>query len=68
MVPLEIGGGGEELTGREAQERVANPDPLPELQVRPGFKLYLAMDMAEETTGEAAPLTDFSRPFFLVTA
>ena len=68
MVPLEIGGGGGELTGREAQERVDNPYPLPELQVRPGFKLYLAMDMAEETTGEAAPLTDFGRPCFLGTA
>ena len=45
MVPLEIGGGGGEITGREAQERVANPDPLLEIQVRPGFKLYLAMDI-----------------------
>ena len=51
MVPLEIGGGGEELTGREAQEKVANPDPLPDLQVRPGFKLHLAMDMAKDMTG-----------------
>ena len=56
MVPLEIGGGGEELTGREAQEKVANPDPLPELQVRPDFKLHLAMDMSEEMTGPSQTL------------
>ena len=53
-----MGGGGGIVTLMLSQEAVANPSPLPELQVGPSFKLHLAMDMVEEMTGEAAPLTD----------
>ena len=44
-------GGGSTITGRLSQETVANPAPIPEMQVRPGFKLRLAMDMAKTMTG-----------------
>ena len=55
----------DKITGRLAQEAEANPDPLPELQVGPGFKLRLAMDMADEMMGETAPLTHSSHSFCL---
>ena len=58
-------GGGRKIIGRLAQEAEANPDPLPELQVGPGFKLRLAMDMADEMMGETAPLTHSSHSFCL---
>ena len=39
------------LTVIQAQESVANPDPLPKLQVRLRFKLQVAINIAEEIMG-----------------
>ena len=45
--------------GRQlVHEEVENTSHIPEIQVGPGLKLCLAMNMAKEMMGEAAPLTD----------
>ena len=47
------------------QGAVHNPSPIKYLKVGLGFKLRLAMDMAEEMTDTAMPLTNYSRHFCL---
>ena len=51
------------ISTSHAQETVANLSTTPQLQVGPSFKLRLAIDTTEETTGEAVTLTDGNRPF-----
>ena len=64
--PPEGGSGGIRNTWRQSfHEAVENPLPISALQVGLGFKLHLSMDMSEEMTGEAAPLTDNVHPFCL---
>ena len=53
-------------TVRLDQKAVANWDPLLYLQVSPGYKVSLAMNVVKEIMGEAAPLTDAVRQFFCV--
>ena len=44
---------------------VQNPAPLPDLQVRPGFRLWQSMEQAEKATCMPVPQTDDGRPFCL---
>ena len=64
IVQQEMGGIVRIGMGIMAQDAVFNPSPLPDLQVGPGLKFRLAMDMAKAMTGEDAPLIDSRRPFF----
>ena len=64
-VQQDMGGEGIKITGIMAQKAVANPYPLLELQVSPGFKLRLAIDVDEEMVGDTTPLTDSGRSFCL---
>ena len=59
-------GGGIKLTGRLPQEAVDNTYSIPDLNVGPGFKIRLAMDMVEEMMGEAYTLIETSRQFFWI--
>ena len=61
---VEMGCGASNKTTKEIneQEEVSNLAPIPQLQVGPTFKIYLAMDTAEEMKGEDAPCTDDNRP------
>ena len=63
----ETGGGASSTTilTISTQESVANPSPNPQLQVGQSFKMRLDMDMAEEMTRGAVPLTINSRPFYM---
>ena len=56
-----MGVGGIRCTGRLDQEAVTNPFSLPDLQVGPSLESRLAMDMYEDITGDATPLTDAVR-------
>ena len=42
-----------------------NPSPIPQLQVGPGFKLSLSIEMSAEASGFPVPLMDNDRPFCL---
>ena len=61
----DVGGGTTRLTNPtiQVQEVVTNPESIPQIQVGPLLKLYLAMDITEEMTGEAVSLTDDNHPF-----
>ena len=48
-----------------SQEVVANPAPITQLQVRPSFRICIALKMAEEMRGEAVTGTDKGRSFFM---
>ena len=56
--------GGEEHTAT-SQMAVQNPNPLPHLQVGPGFRLRQSMDQSNVTTGSPVPQTADGRPFCL---
>ena len=51
------------IGARTVQIQEHNPAPNPQLQMGPGFKLHLAMDMAAGSSGEPVPLTDDGRLF-----
>ena len=50
---VEEGGGADRTTNSTSQgkEAVANLSPIPQLQVGPSFKIRIAVDITEETTG-----------------
>ena len=54
--------GGEEHTST-SQVAVQNPNPLPHLQVGPGFRLRESMEQSNVTTGSSVPQTADGRPF-----
>ena len=56
--------GGEEHTAT-SQVAVQNPNPLPHLQVRPGFRLRQSMEQSNVTTGSPVPQRSDGRPFCL---
>ena len=58
--------GGDDHTAT-SQVAVQNPNPLPHLQVGPGFRLRQSMEQATIATGTPVPQTADSRPFFCVT-
>ena len=55
---------GEEHTAT-SQLAVQNPNPLPHLQVGPGFRLRQSMEQLNVTTGSPVPQTADGRPFCL---
>ena len=63
--------GGEEHTAT-SQVEVKNPNPLPHLQVRPGFRMRQSMEQSNLTTGfpcaQGAPLVRGERPVCVTAA
>ena len=55
----------QEIAKTTGQEAVYNPGYITSLQVGVGFNHRVSMDMTEEMTGTAVPLTNVGRPFFL---
>ena len=47
IVEMGCGASNKTTTDINEQEEVSNLAPIPQLQVGPSFKIYLAMDMAE---------------------
>ena len=60
--PAQRGGDDHTVTSQVA---VQNPNPLPHLQVRPGFRLLQSMEQAKIAIDTPVPQTSDGRPFFL---
>ena len=65
QAPLQsmAGGGILKTTKLSTQRAVMNPEPIAQIQVRPIFKLWLAMDMASDITGDDVPHTEKGHMF-----